>query len=325
MSISAQIGINILNPHPTAALHIQSPGGSFRGLLTPTMTSINRYSIATGSVLPADGLMVYDTDHKMPYYFNSSSLKWISMSPFNLSTGLSNGLNFPSGSITTPSSSAVYSVGINRQNPKEALDVAGNFTVSGNTGIGGNLNLGGALAVNGFPLNALVPAGTIVMFHGNSIPAGWALCNGTQGTPDLRGKFIVASGQSAGAPISGDSNPNYQVNTAGGENFHILTKNEVPRHFHETNTDGATIQASGGNHFHYATPYGQVTGLSRAGGPSNGVAGDGSGTISTTSQTHQHNTSDFSGHVGNGAMDGLNGQSHENRPQYYVLNYIMKL
>lgn len=323
--VHAQIGINILNPHPSAALHIQNPAGSFRGLLTPSMTSSNRFSITTGTTFPADGLIVYDTDHRMPYYFNSGVSRWVSMSPFILSTGPFSGLSFPSGVITTPSSSAVFSVGINRQNPKEALDVAGNSTVSGNSAVAGNVSVGGSLSVTGFPINALVPAGTIVMFSGATIPNGWALCNGSQGTPDLRGRFILSSGQSQAAVVSGDSNPLYLSNTSGGENFHTLSKAELPRHFHESNTDGATIQASGGNHGHFATPNGQVTSLSRAGGGSGGLAGDGPGTIATTSQTHNHPNSEFTGKVGNGASDGLNGQPHENRPQFYVLNFIMKL
>jgi len=35
------------------------------------------------------------------------------------------------------------------------------------------------------------PKGTIVMFNGaQEIPKGWALCDGTNGTPNLIGKFI---------------------------------------------------------------------------------------------------------------------------------------
>lgn len=39
-----------------------------------------------------------------------------------------------------------------------------------------------------------VPAGTIVMWSGSitSIPTGWALCDGANGTPDLRNRFILA-------------------------------------------------------------------------------------------------------------------------------------
>lgn len=39
----------------------------------------------------------------------------------------------------------------------------------------------------------LVPAGAILMWAGllADVPRGWALCNGTNGTPDLRDKFIL--------------------------------------------------------------------------------------------------------------------------------------
>ncbi len=37
------------------------------------------------------------------------------------------------------------------------------------------------------------PKGIIVIWNGlsTSVPEGWALCDGTQGTPDLRGKFLL--------------------------------------------------------------------------------------------------------------------------------------
>lgn len=40
-----------------------------------------------------------------------------------------------------------------------------------------------------------VPVGGIVMWSGTiaTIPAGWHLCDGTNGTPDLRNRFIVCA------------------------------------------------------------------------------------------------------------------------------------
>lgn len=40
-----------------------------------------------------------------------------------------------------------------------------------------------------------IPSGVIVMWHGAlaTIPTGWYLCDGTNGTPDLRSKFIVGA------------------------------------------------------------------------------------------------------------------------------------
>lgn len=41
-------------------------------------------------------------------------------------------------------------------------------------------------------INKIFPKGTIMAYHGNTIPNGWALCNGENGTPNLIGKFIKA-------------------------------------------------------------------------------------------------------------------------------------
>lgn len=45
---------------------------------------------------------------------------------------------------------------------------------------------------------AALPIGSIVIWSGSivSIPAGWALCNGSSGTPDLRDRFVIGAGSS---------------------------------------------------------------------------------------------------------------------------------
>jgi microcystin-dependent protein len=42
-------------------------------------------------------------------------------------------------------------------------------------------------------VGALVPIGGIIMWSGTTVPSSWALCNGSNGTPDLRNRFIVAA------------------------------------------------------------------------------------------------------------------------------------
>ena len=76
-----------------------------------------------------------------------------------------------------------------------------------------------------------VPKGTIVIWSGaaTAIPSGWALCDGQNGTPDLRDRFVVgASGE-------------YAVGDTGGEKEHILTIGEMPRHGHLLPTVGGSI------------------------------------------------------------------------------------
>lgn len=63
-----------------------------------------------------------------------------------------------------------------------------------------------------------VPSGTIVMWYGGSVPSGWYECNGSNGTPDLRGKFVVASG----GTFSG----------TGGSASYTLTTSNLPSHRH---------------------------------------------------------------------------------------------
>jgi microcystin-dependent protein len=331
----AQVGVNILNPHNTAALHVQSPPGVFKGLLTPSMTTSDRMNITSGTVTPADGLIVYDVSHRMHYYYHASAGKWVSMSPLVLSTPVFGANNYPTGTITTPISSVStsFSMGINTQSPVQALHVVGNSTISGNAEVGGNhsvsgagnfsgaLNVSGAINVSGFSSNAMVPTGAIIMWSGTLIPAGWAICDGAMHggipTPDLRGRFIVGmnSTQSAqntsgqfiavgasgltpsNAPADG-STVNYgAIGNTGGENGHTLSLAEMPSHTHNVSASVTNNSVFGFN------------------GPGNTWIGDGT-SYSGDQQTPGVNISE--------TAKG-NNQVHENRPPYYVLAYIIKL
>jgi len=103
----------------------------------------------------------------------------------------------------------------------------------------GNLNVaGGKLQEGG---NALVPRGTIVMFNG-AAPAGWAICDGGNGTPDLRNRFIVGAGST------------YSVGATGGADTVTLTIEQMPKHDHEHDhapvwfgDAGGSDMAQGGN------------------------------------------------------------------------------
>lgn len=85
-----------------------------------------------------------------------------------------------------------------------------------------------------------IPAGTIVMYNGTSgIPAGWAICDGTEGTPNLVGSFIKA-GISAGE-------------TGGKEEIELKIEN-LPPHTHKFSQSSVTTSESGEHSHIYRAP-----------------------------------------------------------------------
>ncbi|HKS36366.1 MAG TPA: hypothetical protein VJW76_04190 [Verrucomicrobiae bacterium] len=86
----------------------------------------------------------------------------------------------------------------------KARGVTGDLPVPGNLAVQGNLSVGGvvqgALNVLGEAKSTvnsvdyfMVPRGSIVMWSGSptNIPSGWALCDGSNGTPDLSDRFVM--------------------------------------------------------------------------------------------------------------------------------------
>jgi len=71
----------------------------------------------------------------------------------------------------------------------------------------------------------LIPRGIIVAWTGQLAPAHWALCDGQNGTPDLRGRFILGAGQGAGLT-------NRNMSTTGGAEKVTLTEAQMPAHNH---------------------------------------------------------------------------------------------
>jgi hypothetical protein len=138
-----------------------------------------------------------------------------------------------------------------------------------------------------------VPSGGIILWSGStgSIPATWFLCDGTNGTPDLRNSFIVGAGST------------YAVNATGGTADAVVV----------SHTHTATSVVTDPGHLHTQTAY-DTPGIGNAGGGGarvNPVSAN-TGTATTGITVATTNTS-----------TGVSG-TNANLPPYYALAYIMK-
>ena len=164
----------------------------------------------------------------------------------------------------------------------------------------------------------------------NAVPANWALCNGSNGTPNLMDKFIVGRGNS------------YGQGQTGGEATKTLGTANLPSHTH---TDG-TLAASGGSHTHAFSASGTNThnhNIRSTGGDDhndsqrhiqNGRNDStfGFANIDTDNATINFSISgntDPSGSLSLGVSGDTgstgSGQSLTNLPPYYAIAYIMRV
>ena len=159
-----------------------------------------------------------------------------------------------------------------------AITASGSVTASSFIGDGSNLTNIQAGQVVG---NSIFVQGMIIMWNStvNSIPTGFVLCDGSNGTPDLRGRFVVGHHP---------SNNDYDIDDTGGSESVTLTVAQMPSHKHDTTFDNKKY-----------FPGGCSTSIS--------FGGAGGYPADTFSMSNEGG-----------------GQSHENRPPYYALCYIMK-
>jgi len=136
-----------------------------------------------------------------------------------------------------------------------------------------------------------VPSGCILLWSGStgSIPATWYLCNGANGTPDLRDRFIVGAGNT------------YAVNATGGSTDAIVVTH--------THTATSVVTDPGHNHTYIASTLGGTGGLT--------ATNDAAPILNTSTSTTGVTVATTN------ASAGVSG-TNANLPPYYALAYIMK-
>ena len=142
---------------------------------------------------------------------------------------------------------SAYALDAPDNSPTEAVSVDndGNVAIGAQTP-GAKLSVDGPIAIKSgglqFPDGSVqttavsspnsFPSGGIIMWSGAiaDIPAGWVLCDGNNGAPDLRNRFIVGAVQddvgTAKTTVKGS------LMVTGGEDAHRLTVSEMPSHSH---------------------------------------------------------------------------------------------
>jgi microcystin-dependent protein len=181
--------------------------------------------------------------------------------------------------------------------------------------------------------NELLPRGVITMWTGSTAPAGWALCDGTNSTPNLSGRFIVGIGGGYTIGVTGGNNfltatSDSQLGTINGggstdtqgshSHFgqtgdHTLSVNEMPSHNHVVSANVDNL----------GSPY-TFTGIN-----GNLRIADAGTTYSGGNQPHNHPINTDGAHAHNISVSFNAAHAHstswDNRAAYYALAYIMKL
>lgn len=139
----------------------------------------------------------------------------------------------------------------------------------------------------------ILPTGCIVLWSGSesNVPDGFALCNGQNGTPDLRDKFVLGSGAK------------YSVGDTGGAEEVTLTVAQMPSHNHK---ESLILEDSGTSSY----PYWAY-----------GTSGNLGGQVLPPGTSKRTDTG--SGYNYSGSTGG--GESVSIMPPYYTLAYIMKI
>lgn len=193
-----------------------------------------------------------------------------------------------------------------------------------------------------------LPSGVIVAWSGSvaSVPPGWALCNGTSGTPDLRDRFVIAAGGSYAVAASGGSETHAHTAsstfTSGGALAHGHTASSTftgtaAAHNHTTtmsfSSGSCSLQSSTVDYAKYSVVDGGMHLYSDGARPSNNhscasVAGSVSSTINNgdyvpqgTVSTTINNSSALT--PAGSVSSSVASSSH--LPPFYALAFIMKL
>ena len=168
------------------------------------------------------------------------------------------------------------------------------------------------LATTAFVLSNGVPSGAILMWSGTiaTVPSGWYLCDGTNGTPNLTNRFIIGADADDGG-VAKTSVTGSATQSGGSKDAIVVSHN----HSSETTSLTGSITTISESFSAVGTATGVFsktsTGPTSVGTPA-APDSSGTGTIAfNASHSHTINSTGSSG-------------TNANLPPYYALAFIMK-
>lgn len=169
-----------------------------------------------------------------------------------------------------------------------------------------NEQIAGGITPSPSPIGSL-PVGVILLWSGavNTIPSGWVLCDGQNGTPNLSNKFVIGTWQIAENA--------YNVGATGGSASVTLTENQIPSHTHTISSDGAHTHGFVGDR--RLTSVADYTIYDQTPVPYDTQS-------DTDAGGHYYSTTSDGSHTHTIGSTGGNSP-HSNMPPYYALAYIM--
>jgi hypothetical protein len=160
-----------------------------------------------------------------------------------------------------------------------------------------------------------VPIGGIIMWSGTTVPAGFALCDGTGNTPDLKGRFVV--GYDTGDADYDDPGTYSTSGTGAAGNTGGYRRHGKDETFDENNHADHSVNLS---HSHDLDTIGTPDVYFVDGD-------DPSACVGVSLQTGTACDNAFTDWCNSGIVSNVLTISHgmsDNRPPYYVLAFIMR-
>lgn len=292
---------NTLLAGTVTATTVGTPGGSLIGtVVTPAQPSIT--SLGTLSALSVSGAINGTlATAAQPNITSLGTLSSLSVTG-NISGGNLSG-TVVAGTLSTAAQPNITSVGTLTSLGVSGTISAGSLSVTGTSALAGVVTAPTAsngtsntqVATTAFVANSLttvIPSGVILLWSGavGAIPTGWLLCDGNNGTPDLRDRFVVGAGST------------YSPNATGGSANAIVVSH--------THTASSVVTDPGHNHTYIAP-----TGFDDAGF---------SGSVVDTTTPAVTGTSVTGISVATTVASTGSSGTNANLPPYYALAYIMK-